>query len=152
MRSPWPPTHNIQLAASNNWEEMLMKWLRTFGLAIAMGVFAISAAAADTKTLKKAQPDLADIVQGTYQGDVISDARGSSQSGVQITVTKVGPQTIKVTSDYARLPAFTTKLTKALQTIQQARGPEVFLLDLSKSPPSLDVTVDDASWSGSRAQ
>lgn len=98
----------------------------------------------------KPKPDLADVAQGMYHGDVISDARGSSRSDVMITVTKTGPNTVRVTSDYPRLPAFTAKLTRAMHTIQNAGGSEVFLLDTSKSPPGLDVTVDDASWSGAK--
>ena len=98
----------------------------------------------------KPKPDLADVAQGMYHGDVISDARGSSRSDVMITVTKTGPNTVRVTSDYPRLPAFTAKLTRAMHTIQNAGDSEVFLLDTSKSPPGLDVTVDDASWSGAK--
>lgn len=96
------------------------------------------------------KPDLADIASGSYFGDVISDARGSSQSGVTITVSKVGPNQIEVSSDYPRLPTFRTRLTRAMNTIQMSGGDAVFLLDLSKRPPGLDVTVDDASWSGSK--
>lgn len=98
----------------------------------------------------KKPTDLADVAQGTYHGDVISDARGSSQSDVTITVTKTAPGTVEVTSSYPRLPKFTTRLTRAMQTIQQASGNTVFLLDLSRTPNRLDITVDDASWSGER--
>lgn len=96
------------------------------------------------------RPDLADAAAGTYFGVVISDARGSSRSDVRIMVTKVGPNTVRIASDYPRLPAFTASLTRAMQTIQNVSGVEVFLLDLSKSPPSLHVTVDDASWAGAK--
>jgi hypothetical protein len=99
----------------------------------------------------KPRPDLADVAQGTYHGDVISDSRGESRSGVTITVTKTGPSTVRVTSDYRRLPAFTARLERVMNTIQKTGGPEVFLLDLGKSPAGLDVTVDEASWSGSKA-
>ena len=44
-------------------------------------------------------PDLADVVAGTYAGDVTSDSRGSSKSDVTLTVSKTGPNTIQVTSD-----------------------------------------------------
>jgi hypothetical protein len=94
--------------------------------------------------------DLADTAQGSYFGDVISDARGASRSDVRFTVTKIGPNKVRVTSDYARLPPFTATLTRAMSTIQNAGGPEVFLLDLSKTPATLMVTVADASWSGHR--
>jgi hypothetical protein len=81
---------------------------------------------------------------------VISDARGSSRSDVTITVTKVGPNTIHVSSSYPRLPDFTTRVSRAMQTIQQVGTQQVFLLDLSRTPHQLDLTVDDASWSGTK--
>lgn len=99
---------------------------------------------------KPVKLDLADKAAGTFRGDVISDARGSSRSGVTITVKKVAPNTVEVSSDYRRLPTFKVKLTRAMQTIQQASGDTVFLLDLAKSPEGLMVTVDDASWAGER--
>jgi len=99
----------------------------------------------------KPRPDLADIAAGIYDGDVISDARGSSQSNVRLTVVKTGPNMVHVTSSYPRLPPFSAKLTRAMNTIQKVGGPGVFLLDLSKHPLGLDVTVDDASWSGARS-
>jgi len=94
--------------------------------------------------------DLADIAAGIYHGDVISDARGASRSGVTIIVTKMGPNTVSVTSDYGRLPPFTVRLTRAMNTIQQVGSSVVFLLDLSKGPYGLDITDDDASWAGSK--
>jgi len=97
------------------------------------------------------RPDLADIAAGIYDGDVISDARGSSRSNVRLTVIKTGPNTVHVTSSYPRLPPFSARLTRAMNTIQKVGGPEVFLLDLSKRPVGLDVTVDDASWSGTKS-
>ena len=96
------------------------------------------------------KPDLADTVQGSYYGDVISDSRGASRSSVTITVTKVAPNTVEVSSSYKRLPNYTVKLTRAMQTIQQASGDNVFLVDRSKTPWRLDVTVDGASWSGEK--
>ncbi len=95
-------------------------------------------------------PDLADIAAGIYDGDVISDARGSSRSNVRLTVTKTGPNVVSITSNYPRLPPFSARLTRAMNTIQKVGGPEVFLLDLSKRPVGLDVTVDNASWSGAK--
>jgi hypothetical protein len=100
-----------------------------------------------------AQPkrDLADASVGTYRGDIVSDARGSSQSDVTITVTKNAPNSVTVHSSSARIPNRTFRLMRAMQTIQNAGGTEVFLLDNSKSPPSLDLTIDDASWSGTKS-
>jgi hypothetical protein len=103
---------------------------------------------ANAKTMAKPKVDLAEMVQGSYSGDVISDARGSSRSDVEVTLTKTGPNTISVVSDYGRIPQRTFKLTKVMSTIQNVGGTEVFLLELEKSPPQLTLTIDDASWSG----
>jgi hypothetical protein len=119
-------------------------------LAASLLIPAAAFAAPPARTAPVPRADLADTAQGSYFGDVISDARGSSRSDVRITVTKIGPNKVKVTSDYPRLPAFTASLTRAMSTIQNAGGPEVFLLDLSKTPHSLMVTVADASWSGAK--
>jgi hypothetical protein len=100
--------------------------------------------------VKAARADFADMAQGSYFGDVISDARGSSRAGVRVSVTRIGPNQVRVTSDYPRLPAFAAQLTRAMDTIQNVGGGQVFLLDLSKSPRTLTVTVDDASWAGTK--
>lgn len=96
--------------------------------------------------------DLADRVAGTYAGAVISDARGSSREGVTITVTRVGPNRVEIRSSYARIPTVTIALEKAMDAILAASGPHVFLLDTVRSPDRLDLTIDDASWSGTRAK
>jgi hypothetical protein len=95
---------------------------------------------------------LAVAVAGTYHGDIISDARGSSRSDVMITVARVGPGVVSVTCACTRIPARTVRLTQVMQTIQNAGGAsgEVFLYDQTKSPPSLMLTIDDAAWSGVR--
>jgi hypothetical protein len=120
------------------------------GLAVAAMPGAAAPKAGASRPAPHRPADLADIAQGSYFGDVISDARGASRSDVRLTVTKIGPNKVRITSDYARLPPFTASLARAMQTIQNAGGSEVFLLDLSKAPPSLDVTVADASWSGTK--
>jgi hypothetical protein len=97
-----------------------------------------------------ARADFADLAQGTYWGDVISDARGSPRPGVRITVAKIGPNRVRVTADDARLPAFTAQLIRAMGTVQNASGAEIFRLDLSKKPRTLTVTLGDASWAGVR--
>ncbi len=110
-----------------------------------------AAAAKPPARSSSARPlDLADQVAGRYFGSVISDARGSSRSDVRITIAKIGPNKVRISSDYARLPSFEAALSRYLQTIQNVGGDQVVLIDLSKSPVSLDLTVDDASWSGTR--
>jgi hypothetical protein len=116
-------------------------------LAILGGSTAVSAG--DTPPPHK--PDLADAVQGSYFGDVISDSQGSGRSGVSITVTRVGKNLVQVTSDYPRLPEVTVKVERAMDKILQVTGDTTFLYDPDKSPPHLDVSFhNEVSWSGER--
>ena len=129
-----------------------MRGRRNFGVRLVIAVLAVAGihGAACAQQPRPPRPDLADVAAGSYFGDVISDARGSSRSNVSITVTKTSPNVVSITSDYPRLPPFSARLTRAMNTIQKVGGPEVFLLDLSKRPVHLDVTVADASWSGTK--
>jgi hypothetical protein len=116
-------------------------------VAAAVGAALLMAGPASAQAQRK--PDLADAVAGTYAGDVVSDSKGSSQSNVTLTVTRTGPNTVQVTSNYPRLPTITVPLTTAMSTIQQARGDSVFLYDRGKK--SLDVSFNmEVSWSGFR--
>ncbi len=114
-----------------------------------VGVVALpSAFSADAS---KHPPDLADVAQGTYFGDVISDSQGASQSGVTVTVTRIGKNRVTVTSDYARLPKVDVSLTQAMDKILNASGTTTFLLDRSQVPMRLDVSFrNEVSWSGAK--
>lgn len=125
--------------------------LRLLILTIAAAALLPAAAHAETKpTTAPRKADLADRVAGTYQGDIISDARGSSRSGVTITVTRTGPNKVEIKSSHPRIPTVTIPLEKAMDAILAASGPYVFLLDTVRSPDKLDLSIDDASWSGNR--
>jgi len=124
-----------------------------FAAVIAASLTAASASAQREAPIPRA--DLADAAAGTYRGDVISDSRGSSRSGVTITVTKTGPNTVQVVSSYARLPTVSTRIERVMDTVQNAGTPtgplEVFLLNPTATPVRLDLTIDGASWSGEKA-
>jgi hypothetical protein len=125
--------------------------LRLLILSIAAAALLPTAVHAETKpTTAPRKADLADRVAGTYQGDIISDARGSSRSGVTITVTRTGPNKVEIKSSHPRIPTVTIPLEKAMDAILAASGPYVFLLDTVRSPDKLDLSIDDASWSGNR--
>lgn len=120
-------------------------------LAAAILLLAVPAPAAAQRAggaVRAARADFADMAQGRYFGDIVSDARGPSRSGVRVAVAKIGPNQVQVTSDHPRLPVFTARLIRAMDTLQNADGDALFLLDLAKSPRTLTVTVDDASWAG----
>ena len=80
--------------------------LRTLVFATALA-FLLPAGAALAETPGAApahKPDLADRVAGTYKGDIISDARGSSKSGVTITVTRTGPNKVEINTGASVYP------------------------------------------------
>ena len=129
-----------------------MRLVSVFAVALAMLLPAGAALAETPKPGPARQADLADSVAGTYRGDVLSDARGSSRENVTITVTRTGPNRVEVKSDYPRIPTVTIALEKAMDAILAASGPSVFLLDTVRSPERLDLTIDDASWSGNRVK
>jgi hypothetical protein len=125
--------------------------LRSLILAAAAAALLPAALHAETKpTTAPRKADLADRVAGTYKGAVASDARGSSRDNVTITVTRVGPNKVEITSDYPRIPTVTIPLEKAMDAILAASGPYVFLLDTVRAPDRLDLSIDDASWYGTR--
>ena len=128
--------------------------LRTIAFIASLALL-LPAGAALAETPKAApagKADLADRVAGTYKGAVVSDARGSSRDDVTITVTRTGPNKVEVKSDYPRIPTVTIPLEKAMDAILAASGPSVFLLNTVRSPDRLDLTIDDASWSGTRVK
>ena len=99
----------------------------------------------------KHKPDLADVAQGTYFGDVISDSQGSSQSGVTVIVTRIGKNRVQITADDARLPTVDVALTQAMDKILNASGATTFLLDRSQVPMWLDISFrNEVSWSGAK--
>jgi hypothetical protein len=95
------------------------------------------------------KPDLGDAVAGAYAGDVISDSKGSSQSGVTLTLTRTGPNTVQITSSYPRLPVLSVGLTAAMGKIVQKTGDTAFVYD--RATHKLDVSFhNEVSWSGQK--
>ena len=129
-----------------------MRPIFAFAASLALLPPAGAALAEAPKAAPARKADLADRVAGTYKGAVVSDARGSSRDNVTITVTRTGPNKVEVKSDYPRIPTVTIPLEKAMDAILAASGPSVFLLDTVRSPDRLDLTIDDASWSGARVR
>jgi uncharacterized caspase-like protein len=96
-------------------------------------------------------PDLATKLEGVWYGDVISDSKGTSRSDVIVTIRRTSRNTIAITSDYARLPAVTVTLTRAMQTILAAEGNTAINYDLAKDTKQLGIVFGgEASWSGAR--
>jgi hypothetical protein len=81
--------------------------------------------------------ELAPLVAGRYHGDVIADSKGPSRTNVGVTVSPTGPDTVRVSSPYARLDGIEVKLSRNGNTIYNAEGDTPFLVDLDRQPPSL---------------
>ena len=91
----------------------------------------------ESKQPLNAVAGLADVVVGTYFGDVISDSKGSSRSDVVLTIAKLDRSTVRVTSDYRRLGTVDVTLTRIGNQILNADGDTSFILDLERNPPTL---------------
>ncbi|WP_447751045.1 hypothetical protein [Sphingopyxis fribergensis] len=91
------------------------------------------------------KPDLADIAAGTYEGAVVADTRGGSQSDVVITVTRVAKNVVEVSADYDRVPTVRIGLTRASDAILNARPPHNFLIQQGRDPKRLDLSIDGAT-------
>jgi hypothetical protein len=97
-------------------------------------------------------PDLAATLEGVWYGDVISDSKGSTRSDVIVTIRRTSRNTIAITSDYARLPAVTVTLTRAMQTILAAEGHTIINYDLAKDAKQLGIVFEgEVAWSGVRS-
>ena len=90
------------------------------------------------KAASNAVAGLADLAAGTYDGDVISDSKGSSRSDIALTVTRIDRWSVRVTSDYRRLGTVDVTLTRAGDKIINAQGDTAFVLDMGQTPPTLE--------------
>jgi hypothetical protein len=113
-------------------------------LALSAAAVAMPVAAAPAQDPAR-KPDLADYAAGTWEGDVTSDMRGSSQSDVVVTVTRVGKNLVEVSSDYDRLPTVRVPLTNAAGSIVHARGDTTFLIERNRDANRLDLYIDGAA-------
>ncbi|WP_166365335.1 toll/interleukin-1 receptor domain-containing protein [Pseudomonas akapageensis] len=96
----------------------------------------INSPSEDTKPVS-AVTGLADLVIGTYSGDVIADSKGSSRSDIDVTITKLDRYTVRVTSDYHRFGTVDVTLTRIGNKIFNAEGDSPFIVDLDRNPPAL---------------
>lgn len=116
-------------------------------LPLLLAASAVTAAAFMPVEAKQAtrKPDLADAAAGTYEGSVVADTRGGSQSDVVITVRRVSKNVVEVSSDYDRVPTVTIGLTRASDAILNARPPHNFLIQQGRDPKRLDLSIDGAT-------
>jgi hypothetical protein len=94
--------------------------------------------------------ELADSVAGTYDGDVIADSLGASQSNVTVTLKKVGPRRVRVTSDYNRLDSLEVDLTRSGQMILSTSSAVVLSINLDEHPASLNYNPGGVAYAGKK--
>jgi hypothetical protein len=120
-------------------------------LGLAAAALAAGALAQTPAAKPERKPDLGDVAEGRYVGDVISESKGSSRNDVTLTITRIGVNRVRISSDYPRLPVVEVQLQRALAMIVQARGNTAFVYDWAKKPAKLDVSFDnEVSWSGTK--
>jgi hypothetical protein len=95
--------------------------------------------------------DLTSTLDGIWFGNIMSGS-GSAQSTVAITITRVGPNIIKITSDSKRLPEVTVPLQSTPQGQITARlGDTAILYEPRRNPPTLEVNFRQyIEWLGIR--
>lgn len=89
--------------------------------------------------------DLARSVEGEWHGDVTSDVRGSSRGNVTITVVRIGPNRVRISCDYARIPTVEVDLMTAGGSIMNVRPGVTFLIEPHRDANRLDLYIDQAS-------
>jgi len=94
---------------------------------------------------------LADLVVGTYLGNVMADSKGSSRSDIEVTVIKLDRSTVRITSDYRRVGTVELSLTRSGNKIMGAEGDSPFLVDLDRDPPTLAFNPrNELAYAGTR--
>jgi hypothetical protein len=86
--------------------------------------------------------DLAELVSGTYDGAVVADTRGGSQSGIVITVRRFAKNVVEISCDYKRVPTVRIAITAASDAIIAAHPGDGFLIERAKDPRRLDLSID----------
>ena len=95
--------------------------------------------------------ELADLVVGSYLGNVMSDSKGSSRSDIDVTVTRLDRYTVRVTSSYQRLGTVDVTLTRIGNQILGAGGDSPFMVDLDRNPPTLQINPhNELAYAGTK--
>ena len=95
--------------------------------------------------------DVAVLAVGEYSGDVVSDSRGSSRSNVAVTVSRLGANSVRVTSPYARIGTVDIEVQRIGNQVLNAGGDTPFSVNLDAQPPALSLSPrNELSYHGVR--
>jgi TIR domain len=93
--------------------------------------------------------DPADLVVGTYLGNISSDSKGSSRSDVLVTVTRLDRTKVRVTSDNARIGTFEVDVNRIGDNLFNVGGDSTFIAYTATNPPQLVLTArGEVSYGG----
>ena len=129
----------------------IVKWKITTPTPTTQDPGTVASAPSGRKNLPNTNTEPADLVVGSYYGDVISDSKGSSRSDVTLTITKLDKRTIRVTSDYPRLGTVDVALTRIGSKILSVSGNTILTFDLEQHPPRLEYNPNgEVAYAGSK--
>jgi hypothetical protein len=95
--------------------------------------------------------ELADLVVGTYLGNITSDSKGSSRSDVLVTVTRIDRTKVRVTSDNQRIGTLEVDLTRIGDNLFNFGGNSTLIAYTKKNPPELVLTArGEVSYGGTK--
>ena len=100
------------------------------------------------------KPDLGDMAEGVYRGEIISDSRGTSSAAgtvVTVTIKRIAVNRVSLSSDNDALPGATVALQSAMQRVIGVSGITNVLLDPTQRPWKLDYSPSEqVSFAGVR--
>jgi hypothetical protein len=92
---------------------------------------------AERTVSSQAGEDLASLVVGHYEGDVLSDSKGSSRRHVPLSITQVDGVTVRVSSSEPRIGTLDIRIYRYENRILADGGDSSFIVDLDRRPPVL---------------
>lgn len=101
--------------------------------------------------LPNAVTELADLAVGRYFGDVIADSKAGSRRAINLTISKLDPYTIRLTSDYQRIGIVDAMLTRIGNQLFNAGGDSTVIVDLEQNPPTITFNPrNELAYSGTK--
>lgn len=97
--------------------------------------------AATSATASQRATGLADVVAGVYHGAITQALQGGSRAGVTCVVTSVAPSAVEVGCDDPRVARVRIPLARYGGSIQNAGGRSTFLVETSRDPRRLDLSI-----------
>jgi hypothetical protein len=107
---------------------------------------------ANTK-FSNANIELADLAVGRYFGDVIADSKAGSRNAINVTISKLDPYTIRLTSDYQRIGNVDVTLTRIGNHLFNAGGDSTVIVNLEQNPLTITFNPhNELAYSGTKQQ